>query len=38
MNFLILLECQDQYLKKLNIVNVIKKSLDFIKISSKNND
>ena len=36
MNFQILQECQDQYLKKINIIKLIKKSLDFIKMTSKN--
>ena len=36
MNFQILQECQDQYLKKLILIQLINKSLDFIKLTSKN--
>ena len=36
MNFQILLECQDQYLKKIDLIKLINKSLDFIKLTSKN--
>ena len=36
MNFQILLECQDQFLKKLILLKLINKSLDFIKLTSKN--
>ena len=36
MNFQILQECQDQFLKKLNIIDLINKSLDFVKMTSKN--